>query len=124
MKTYLIILVLAIGCFGCQKSTITNQNNPTPTSNSSYLKVTCYNCQVQYGMPDQYRQMNVSGISLNAPFNYSPGYVLQVYLTALDKPQAITLSVYDVNGNVLYSGSKVQSTVGYWDVEVLTSTTQ
>jgi hypothetical protein len=124
MKKYIVILALIITYFGCQKGTITNQFTPPQQGNTSYLKVTCYNCQVQYGMPDQYRQMNVSGMSLNSPFTYTPGYVLQVYLTALDKPQDITLSVYDVNGNILYSGSKVQSTLGYWDVEVLTSTQQ
>ena len=85
-------------CLGCQKGATTNPYNPTPKVNTSYLQVTCYNCQVQYGMPDQYRQMYVSGMSLNAPFNYTPWYVLQVYLTAIDKPQAITLSVYDING--------------------------
>lgn len=100
----------------CKKTTIAPS---TTASTKGYIVVNCDNCKVDYGMPDQYKTFNVVTSSPNAAFNYSAGYSLQVYITALDHEQKLSLSVYNTVGKQVYTNSKTQSLTGDWETVVL-----
>ncbi|WCT10915.1 hypothetical protein [Mucilaginibacter jinjuensis] len=108
-----ILLVLS----GCKKKDI----DPTTstTKNQGYIVVNCDNCKVDYGMPDQYKEFNVVTTSPKATFSYTTGYVLQVYVTALDHQQKITLNVYNNAGTAVYTNSATQPLTNYWSNSVL-----
>jgi hypothetical protein len=108
--------------FGCNKGALVGPAD-TASLNAAkipkgYLVVSCQNCMVQYGMPDQYKTFNLSGTSAKAYFNYTPGYNLVSYITALGKAQSLTLTVYNKNNAVVYAGTVTQPTTGYWSSSV------
>lgn len=120
MKKYLLIIILAAFSTvitSCHKSIHTD--SVTPTNSKGYLVVTCANCQIEYGMPDQYKLYSVSGTSTKYYFSYTAGYTLVAYLTAFTAEQDITLTIYNASGNPVYTGQKSQGTDGHWEVDTI-----
>ena len=104
---------------GCRKIIETPQK-PTTTKITSYLQVTCENCNVIYGMPDQYKSFdNAGGLSVKYPYTYKEGYNLQVQVTPEGKSQNLTLQVYDKSGNVVYNGAATRDAAAIWGITVL-----
>ncbi len=107
------ILLLA----SCKKHTI--EPTTIAAKNQGYITVDCDNCQVAYGMPDQYRMFNVVSASPKAVFTYSTGYILQVFITSLDHQQKLTLNVYNGDGKSVYTNTATQPLTNYWGSSVL-----
>ena len=116
MKVFKLLIPCLVLLASCKKQTL----QPTTTvKEQGYIIVNCDNCQVAYGMPDQYKEFNAVTISPKATFSYIPGYILQVYVTALDHEQKLTLNVYNSDGKSLYTNSATQPITGYWTSSVL-----
>lgn len=123
-KLSLLIVPCVILMAGCKKElvqpdSISDNTTKTSVKTQGYLKVQCDNCKVEYGMPDQYKTYNVSGTSLTAYFNYTSGYSLQTYITALDHTQNIIYSVYNRYDKLMFADTVKQTTTGYWSSNVL-----
>lgn len=120
MRKFVYIMVLAafsLVTASCRKSIHTDE--VTPLTGKGYLVVSCTNCQIEYGMPDQYKLYSVSGTSTKYYFSYTPGYTLVTYITAFASAQDITLTVYDASGNKVYAGEKNQGTDGHWETDTI-----
>jgi hypothetical protein len=118
MKVFKLFIPFLVLLAGCKKQNI----QPTATANvkkQGYIIVNCDNCQIAYGMPDQYKEFNAVTASPQATFTYVSGYILQVYVTALDHEQKLTLKVYDSDGKSLYANSATQALTSYWTNSVL-----
>jgi hypothetical protein len=101
---------------GCKKDA---PKYPVDNTPKGYLVVQCENCTVDYGMPDQYKMLTVSGTSPKAPFSYKAGYTLYANLIAINKDQEMTLTVYDTEGKVIYTGSDKREATKYWPTATL-----
>lgn len=117
LSTIILLIIAAVATLttGCKKL---DDGSPEPHKSTGYLVVTCDDCQVQYGMPDQYKQYDVSGTSDKFNFTYEGGYTLVSYITPLNDSKNITLTVYDANNAVVYSGSINQLTTSHWETDV------
>lgn len=116
MKKSIAAILPLLMVFGCKEIVETPQKNIT----NSYLQVSCENCQVGYGMPDQYKAFdNAGGLSSKFPYTYKEGYNLQIQITPVGKPQELTLKVYDIKGNILYNGIVNKEASAKWGVSVL-----
>lgn len=114
MKILRLFVPILILFSSCKKSSI----EPV-ASTKGYIVVNCDNCKVDYGMPDQYKTFNVVTTSPQATYTYSSGYSLQVYITALDHAQKMSLSVYNTVGKQVYANSTTQGLEGEWQTVVL-----
>jgi hypothetical protein len=117
MQKFKLIVPLIILFASCKKANI--EPLAIATKGEGYITVTCDNCQVGYGMPDQYKSFNVVTTSPKATFTYTTGYILQVYVTALDHEQKLTLNVFNSAGKSVYSNSITQPITGYWGSSIL-----
>lgn len=114
-KIILLIAAVAMLATGCKKL---DDGSPVDHTSTGYLVVTCDNCQIQYGMPDQYKQLNVSGTSDKFSFTYKGGYTLISYITPLGDSKNVTLTVYDAKDTVIYSGAINELSTSYWETHV------
>lgn len=117
MKIFKLCIPILLVLAGCKKKDIGSASSTTKSQ--GYIVVNCDNCKVDYGMPDQYREFNVVTTSPKATFSYTPGYILQIYVTALDHQQKVTLNVYNSAGTSVYNNSATQPLTGYWSSSVL-----
>ncbi|NCD70692.1 hypothetical protein [Mucilaginibacter agri] len=117
-KLAFLFIPLIIAAAGCSKNH-TNDDTTDNVKRTGYIQVTCDNCKVGYGMPDQYRAFDVTGTSAKAEFTYQTGYTLQAYITAVDHSQKINITVYNADNQVIYNNATTQGTTGYWDVSTL-----
>jgi len=117
MKFFKLLVPILLVLAGCKKKEIDPTTNNT--KRQGYIVVDCDYCKVDYGMPDQYKAFNVVTTSPKATFSYLPGYILQVYVTALDHQQKITLNVYNSDGTLVYNNSATQPLTSYWSNSVL-----
>jgi hypothetical protein len=118
MKTFKLFIPCLVLLVSCKKQSI-QPNAIATVKKQGYITVSCDNCQIAYGMPDQYKEFNAVTISPKATFTYIPGYLLQVYVTALDHEQKLTLNVYNSDGKSLYTNSATQTLTSYWASSVL-----
>ncbi len=118
MKNFKLIIPALLILAGCKKNIHTNL--ATEDKTLSYIQVTCDNCKIEYGMPDQYRVYNnAGGLSAKFPYTYTSGYTLQMNLTAFVKAQDISVQVFNNDGKSIYNSSENQATSGYWSISLL-----
>lgn len=121
-KNSIITLIIAAASMlmtGCAKL---DDGAPAPHKVYGYLVVTCDNCQLQYGMPDQYKQSTVTGTSNKYAFTYESGYTLVSYITPLGEGQQnqnIEITVYNNKDKVVYHGTMNNLQTQYWETRVL-----
>jgi hypothetical protein len=118
-KLSLLFISLLCVFVSCKKETLKPVTTNTDTTKpQGYIVVECDNCKVEYGMPDQYHSVTVSGTSGKNYFSYDTTYTLKTYITSYDHAQKLTLSVYDKNGTLVQTNSKTQDITGYWDTYI------
>lgn len=115
------MILFAAVAFGCKKDTVVA---PAVSVPKGYLVVNCDNCQVQYGMPDQYKQISVSGTSVKATYSYTGTYTVVAYITPINVAQTVTISVFDKSGTLVYTGSKLQQPTSYWETDTVVGSTE
>ncbi|WP_158828051.1 hypothetical protein [Mucilaginibacter lacusdianchii] len=126
--TFLLYSCIALLTVSCKKAQLeplpkvtanTTTEANTAVKSKGYITVQCETCKVEYGMPDQYKGINVTGTSDKLYFDYTNDYYLKTYITAFQRSQKLTLTVYNKDGQKVFSDSNTQSTTGFWDTYVL-----
>jgi hypothetical protein len=118
MKNFLLLIPAILFISSCKKRI--EDLEPQISKKQGYIQIDCQNCLVGYGMPDQYQNFtNTNGISVKYPYNYINGNTLRAQLTALNKEQKLSISIFDNKNDLIFRSATMQPTEGFWEVSVL-----